>query len=393
MRGGVGRYTANLVSRLRKHAEVIIACDSNNVLRDNIYPITQRGNPDTSRRILSLIHDCKPDIVHVQYERGMYEIGLNTIPKIVIHRLNSVLDRLYSKSHVPVVTTLHTYRPPSSELRQFVLSDLHTNRGRLWFMPSVFLVRLKELANLPSNTFPRGALRGWIVHLAKASLDSLGVGSVIYHGAEPALTSKLDKNKLRDDLHLPRGKMLILGFGYSRSYKGFDILRHLKLPDGWLLVTKQTRHERADLEEGAVAVDNSIIFNNEYMDEQTMSRLFFACDALILPYRKVSISGVLFDGLAHGLPFVASNLSFFREFEAKGLGIVAERDAHEMEGALSILNEKYATFKSNVEQFNYQLKWDNVAALHLDLYNNLAKQQFTSRRGMNALWYRRTVLA
>lgn len=369
MRGGVGRYTANLVSSLRKHAEVVVACDSHNVLRDNIYPITERGDPDTSWKILSLIHDCKPDIVHVQYERGMYETALNTIPKIMTRRLGSVLDRLYRKSQVPLLTTLHTFPPPSWELRQFVLSDLHTNRGRLWFMPTVFLARLKELTNLPSNTFPRSALRGSIVHLAKASLDTVGVGSVIYHGAEPALTSKLDRNKLRDDLHLPRRKMLILAFGYSRNYKGFDILRRLKLPDGWVLVTKQTRHERS-IEE-PVAMDNSIVLNNEYMDEQSLSRLFFACDALILPYRKVSISGVLFDGLAHGLPFVASNLSFFKEFEAKGLGILAERDAHQMERALNILNEKYATFKSNVEQFSYQLKWNNVARLHLDLYNNL----------------------
>jgi hypothetical protein len=35
---------------------------------------------------------------------------------------------------------------------------------------------------------------------------------------------------------------------------------------------------------------------------------------MILPYRVVSVSGVLFDALAHGLPIVASDLRFFTEF-------------------------------------------------------------------------------
>ena len=57
-------------------------------------------------------------------------------------------------------------------------------------------------------------------------------------------------------------------------------------------------------------------------------KLFFACDAIIFPYRVVSISGVLFDALAHGLQFVLSDLSFFQEFEQMDLGITCRRDAN-----------------------------------------------------------------
>jgi len=40
----------------------------------------------------------------------------------------------------------------------------------------------------------------------------------------------------------------------------------------------------------------------------------YAADALILPYKVSSGSGVMFDGLAHGLPFVATDLGFLRIF-------------------------------------------------------------------------------
>ena len=33
----------------------------------------------------------------------------------------------------------------------------------------------------------------------------------------------------------------------------------------------------------------------------------------------------MFDGLAHGLPFIASDLEFFREFSSMGLGITVKR--------------------------------------------------------------------
>jgi len=376
MIGGVGRYAANLVSRLGTSCEVVIACDRQNRPRNDVYPVIERGNPQTSTNILSLINDCKADIVHVQYERAMYESDNYPLFQIIKQKFSgSILDQLYRDSPVPVVTTLHNFPPPKGELRQHVLRDIQRRRGRFWFLPRIFLVTLEEeLVYGPSQSFPQAALySGGIVHLARVSLDSVRQGTIIYHGAEPAFTSRIDKDKFRDQFHLPKKKMLVLAFGYSTEPKGFDILRKMKLPDDWVLVTKQTRHVR-NIEE-PITFSNSIALTDDYMDEQTLSRLFFACDALVLPYRSISISGVLFDGLAHGLPFVASDLTFFREFAARGLGILADvGNPQMMTKALEMLSEKYCCFRANVEQFRDQLKWDKVAKQHLDLYSAVAGQ-------------------
>ena len=37
-----------------------------------------------------------------------------------------------------------------------------------------------------------------------------------------------------------------------------------------------------------------------------------------MPYSVVSGSGVMFDALAHGLPFVASNWAFLKNLQEKG---------------------------------------------------------------------------
>ena len=45
--------------------------------------------------------------------------------------------------------------------------------------------------------------------------------------------------------------------------------------------------------------------------------LFYAADVVLLPYKVISTSGVMFDALAHGLPFIATDLNSLRNFRDK----------------------------------------------------------------------------
>ena len=72
----------------------------------------------------------------------------------------------------------------------------------------------------------------------------------------------------------------------------------------------------------------------------------------VLPYKVSSGSGVMFDALAHGLPFVATDLEFFKEFAAKGLGITVRRDPDEfcnglvaMSGIMQIIKNLLISLK------------------------------------------------
>jgi glycosyltransferase involved in cell wall biosynthesis len=107
-----------------------------------------------------------------------------------------------------------------------------------------------------------------------------------------------------------------------------------------------------------------------------MSHLFYASDAVIMPYSVTSGSGVMFDALAHGLPFVATDLGFFKEFARKGLGIAVKSRADEFSEALKVLDTNYPYYKKEVECFRSKLRWDLVAKKHIKLYTvALARRQ------------------
>jgi glycosyltransferase involved in cell wall biosynthesis len=72
-----------------------------------------------------------------------------------------------------------------------------------------------------------------------------------------------------------------------------------------------------------------------------------------------------------GLPFVASDLGFFKEFSSKGLGITVKRDPAAFAYALKALDKDYMAYSQRVCDFKEQLKWDVVAGQHASLYRRI----------------------
>jgi glycosyltransferase involved in cell wall biosynthesis len=93
-----------------------------------------------------------------------------------------------------------------------------------------------------------------------------------------------------------------------------------------------------------------------------------ASDIVLLPYRITSGSGVMFDALAHGLPFVASDLEFFKEFEEMGLGITSKREPQAFASAIDKVGREYERFSNNVISFKEKLTWKYVAERHIEIY-------------------------
>lgn len=391
MKGGVGRYTYNLVNALKKrnNIEIFIAMsnrnnktttttttslsDSHSYFSNNgiYYDIVNKGDKQNSDRLLNLIDKLKPDIVNIQYERGLYEI--DTTIRHMARRLlyGSTLDKFYKLCPVPTVSTLHTVLP-YNEYKEYIKELALKKVGRFAALPTPLRAAIRrvvlekryklllEIVNLSKE----------IISLAKSNQSLVKRGTVIYHGAESAPTlSAENKQEYRREFGLPTNNRLLLAFGYVGSYKGFDILSNLNLPDGWSLVIKQNKHERG--KEQPVHIKNAINLHLGYLDDLTLSKLFFACDAIIFPYRVVSISGVLFDALAHGLPFIASDLSFFQEFAQLELGITCRRNAKSFSESLINLAINYEKYHNNVLQFNPKLKWDNIANNYINFFSKL----------------------
>ena len=431
MKGGVGRYTFNLVHALAKknNIDVLVAISSTAAAaataavsapssssspppspslpsahatvatmrapagspksnKITIYPgIVRKGDKQNSDHLLQLVSETKPDIVNIQYERGLYEV--DTTIRHTIWRLvhGSTLDRFYRKCPVPVVSTLHTVFP-EEEYRSYVKDRALRKEGSFGFLPMPLRAAIRRWVMEQRYDLLLEVVRlsDGIISPARTIKDVVKRGTVIYHGAEPAIevssssSTANDKQQFRNELRLSTDKMLLLAFGYAGSYKGFDVLGSLRLPNGWSLVVKQTKHERGsekpiEVRKNGDNNGNDIIsLHLGYLDDTTLSKLFFACDAIIFPYKVVSLSGVMFDALAHGLPFIASNLRFFKEFADMGLGIACNRDMQSFEQAIGNLAMAYDEYKTRVEQFRSNLRWSNVAQKHVEFFLELISQ-------------------
>ena len=373
MHGGVGRYTYNLTTNLRKIGfDVKILCNESG---DGDYSGLSPSHIDDSNIILRAVDRAKPDIVHIQYEQGMYGLVLGELDP---RKTRTNIDSFYSRCKVPIVTTFHS----AYTFKQWL--DI----VRLIPSKSTFG---KRLSSNPLMRYWKSAINYNSFHnlnkekLAKSEAgivfsnymsQMIGGGQVIFHGAEPKITLPKDNKETRRIFNLPENNRLALALGFMTSTKGWDILKKIDVPPDWTIVTNSSQnHYNKERRTKKFIRDGIIDLQKDYLSEEDLSMLFYSADAVILPYKVSSGSGVMFDALAHGLPFVATDLGFFREFATKGLGISVQRYPEAFAKALELLDKDYATYKSAVENFRPYMSWQNIASNHGEIYSTILEKK------------------
>jgi hypothetical protein len=196
--------------------------------------------------------------------------------------------------------------------------------------------------------------------------------TLIYHGAEPSTSPPLDRNEARRMFSLPEHENIALAVGFMTATKGWDIIGKMKVPAGWKVVINTSRnHYGREKLRSKFQNDGVINLNRGFLSDRDLSLLFYCADALILPYKVTSGSGVMYDGLAHGLPFISSKLEFFKEFSDMKLGMMANRNPLEFSDSLRELEMNYKQYKNAVLNFRKHLLWKEVAKKHILLYNSI----------------------
>jgi glycosyltransferase involved in cell wall biosynthesis len=377
MEGGVGRYTFNLTEELRRIGfEVYIACNGRG--RGQFFGLSV-NNPQNSDVLLKIIEEVRPDIVHIQYEPGLYGLEMDPInPK----NSSTNIDSFYERCKVPIVTTFHsayTFRQWLSlieplELENFELMEkagvLFHSLGELWTR----VLNYRSFHKLNTKKL-RKSQRSIV--FSDYMLKMVGGGEVIYHGAEPsaAVFPGTTKKEARASFCLPQEGRIALALGFQTHTKGWDVLQKMKVPQGWTIVVSSSKNWYIKNNFSTrLNNDNIIMLPNGFLGESDLSTLLSASDAIILPYKVSSASGVMFDGLAHGLPFVASDLEFFKEFSDQGLGITVRRNPNEFSNALVRLANHYAKYKESVDAFKKKLTWETVAMQHVRVYSEITKK-------------------
>jgi hypothetical protein len=369
MQGGVGGYCKKLVDSLRREGvQVFVVCNEDG---NGDYNGISPKNQDNSKVLLNIVKEVEPDVVHVQYEHGLYGIYLDPINP---RRTHTNIELFYRECTVPIVTTFHSAYTFTQWMRLVV--PLNNRKfgsiGTLLRMGYDYWTHLINYGSFNSlNKRKIGRNKAGVV-FSKYLANMIPGSTLIYHGAEPSISPPLDRKAVRKMLLLPEDTNIALAIGFTTATKGWDVIRKMRIPKDWKVVINTSRNHYGR-EKLNVKFENEgvINLNRGFLSDKELSLLFYCVDALILPYKVASGSGVMYDGLAHGVPFISSKLQFFKEFSDMKLGMMVDRDPVEFSNSLVKLKMNYKRYKDAVVSFGNNLLWKEVAKKHILLYNSI----------------------
>ena len=214
------------------------------------------------------------------------------------------------------------------------------------------------------------AMDATIVH-TRHGAELLGAGPrvhVIPHGAFEHLTRQPGERPLPPELARVEGPV-VLCFGLVRPYKGVDVLleafRNVQGAELW--VVGRPLGVSIEPEAGVRLVPR-------YIGEAELPAFFRRADLLVLPHLSVDVSGVLFAGLAFGLPMILSDVGGFREIvDDYGAGrLVPPGDPSALSAAIGELLSDPAERERLARRARAAaagpLSWDSVAARTQSVY-------------------------
>jgi glycosyltransferase involved in cell wall biosynthesis len=198
----------------------------------------------------------------------------------------------------------------------------------------------------------------------------------IPHGAFEHLTRQPDEAPLPEELRDVEGPV-VLCFGVVRPYKGVDVLiEAFRDVEAELWVVGRPLGESMERLR-RLAPPGRVRFVPRYVSDRELPAYFRRADLLVLPHRRVDVSGVLFAGLAFGKPMVLSDVGGFRDVATEhGAGrLVPPEDPDALGAAIRALlddpgaREELAVRARAAAEGPYS--WERIAGQTLDLYGEL----------------------
>jgi len=204
---------------------------------------------------------------------------------------------------------------------------------------------------------------------------------VIHHGAFDYLTRLPEEKPLPPELEGAEGPV-ILFFGLLRPYKGIDTLleafRQVKGAELW--IAGNPRMDVAPLERLAAEAPGRVRFLPRFVEDAEIPAIMRSADIVVLPYRDVEHSGVLYAALAFGKPLVLSAVGGFPEIAEQGAArLVPPEDPAALAAVLTeLVTDEVTRFElgeAAVSAARGSYSWDKAASQTLALYRELLEKR------------------
>ena len=217
--------------------------------------------------------------------------------------------------------------------------------------------------------------------------------SVIPYGINNIVPiSQLTKTEAKINLHLKDNEKVILFFGNIAPYKGLEYLLlaianlKKKYTDFKLIIAGRIDNKDAAMYWKSLEIiieknnlEQYIIYKKYFIPNEEIEIFYKSADVLILPYKYVYQSGVLFLSYAFGLPVIATDVGTLREdiVEGKTGYVCKPEDPEDLAEKIDLYfnSDLYGNLEANrnkiIEYANEKYSWGKIGEETNIIYKGL----------------------
>lgn len=308
--------------------------------------------------IYKLIRKENYDVVHFQYFRRL--------------RIESLYFLILKLIGIKLAHTVHDVTP--------------LNRNKINHFFSLLVYKKADILFVHSNSNKRDLAQ-------QTKLDENKIKVVPHGDFDTFIPDRIvTKSEARKLFGLSEKNNVLLFFGAIKEYKGLDILLNSlfeiadKIDNMALIIAGMT----GDAESKEIVSKSkdvisklpegiTVIFHDKFIPDSEVVKYFMASDVVVLPYRRISHSGVLHVAYSFGRPVIATDVGDFKEAieDGKSGFVLSTNSPKDLSDKIiqifsdrSKLEEmgKYARYLSETKY-----SWKNSAELMKPIYEKMTK--------------------
>ncbi len=198
-------------------------------------------------------------------------------------------------------------------------------------------------------------------------LNLLGDVNVLYH-PHPIY----DRFPMARRTLVRRARLELLFYGFIRPYKGLDVLidamSQIRGEDVYLSIVGEPWGKEEDVWRERIAkaaLDGMIEFVPRYVSDEETAEYFARADAVVLPYRAATGTGVVATAYHYGKPVIASCVGGLKDVvEDQRTGVlVTPEDPESLAQAIRGFHDGMrGNVGENIRAFTHAMSWEHMAS-------------------------------
>ena len=325
---GVGKYAYDMYNLMKPQSRVIQVI-FNKKYMDERYenPVMGTGSP--------LLNYFLSGIVY----HGIIK-DVNSIEGIV-HITSQTMKPVFNSKHM--VVTVHDIMASQNNIKTDSILEAIKKRYMNQYLKAY--MQYENILTV-SNTVKSEILETFNIDERKVTVIPPYIPDYFYHLE--------NKEKLREKLGLPGGKILILSVSSAQPRKNLGMVKRVI----------ESLGNKYSLVRVGPAVGDSITFNN--VSEATINEIYNACDLLYFPALMEGFGYPVVEAFTTGLPVVSSDIDIIREVSSNAAVLV---DPTNLEENIKAIKEGIENKKSLIERGYDRSRVYSASAVRQKLIN------------------------